>query len=86
MPAAHLHNLPTQRLTRKAVDAWPARFPLDFERFAALLATSLRQHELEPTDCCIGVGSRGETIFGGQVAKLPLPKKMDAEVNLVAAA
>jgi hypothetical protein len=78
VPAAHLHNLPTQRLTCKAVDAWPTRFPLNFERFAAQGATSLRQHASERTDCCTGVGSRGETIFGGPVSSKSLWKKLAA--------
>jgi hypothetical protein len=74
----HLHNLPAQRLTPKAVDAWPARFTLDLERFAALLATSLQQHAAKvPILLRMGVPPRGETILGGQVSGLRTTKNHD---------
>jgi hypothetical protein len=64
VPAAHRHNLPAQRLTRKAIDAGPTRFPLDFEGFAANLAITLRHHTLKRPIVAPGWSPRAEKLWG----------------------
>jgi hypothetical protein len=75
-PAAHLHNLPTQRLTRKAINARPARFPLDLEGFVAQLAITLRHHTLKRIDYCTGVVTSGRETLGLLVTKFHDHKKV----------
>jgi hypothetical protein len=54
----HLHNLPTRRLTDKAVFALPAAFTLNLEHFAAKRARTLRLHGSSLAIRCTGVGCR----------------------------
>jgi hypothetical protein len=56
----HLHNLPTRRLTDKAVFALPAAFTLNLEHFAAKRARTLRLHGSSLAIRCTGVGPRRE--------------------------
>jgi hypothetical protein len=56
----HLHHLEARRLTNQAIDARPATFTANLERFPTQPAASLGQHIASLCFCATGVGNLGE--------------------------